>query len=243
MKKLLTIAAVMFGLACLAPVQSQAANVALENYAEGTQYNECLECGEIVQYNHIKITQKIKVAKNWLLPDNVHQFADILNDFVLFQDNVCNFCVDVAQINEAFVHQNIILPTTFIFTIGTPPPFPPVFAGNESIKEQENLCEDCYLDDQNNYVEVFQVIDLTDLYILDPTGIAPGDYLGEFSNLADLWQVNYCEYCEGTIQYNVLEVWQEIRPIPEPATMVLMGSGLVGLVAWRLRKGQPQVEA
>ncbi len=27
-----------------------------------------------------------------------------------------------------------------------------------------------------------------------------------------------------------------VNPIPEPGTMLLMGSGLIGLVAWRIRK-------
>jgi len=243
MKKFFSIAAALLGLAFMAPSNSQAVNLTLENYAEAVQTNECYDCGDIVQVNVTSIYQTIKVAKQWLLPDNVHQLADILNDVVLYQDNICEFCVEVLQLNETYITQYITLPTTLLYTGGPFPGYPPVFAGNEAIEDQFNFCEDCYLDDQINYSVIEQFIDLTDLYVLDASGIPNGGYLSEFSNLAYLDQLNYCYYCANMTQYNIIELYQQIKPVPEPATMVLMGSGLIGLVAWRLRKGHPRTAA
>ena len=243
MKKLLSLAAILLGLAFVAPSSSHATNLTLENYAEAIQTNECEDCSEILQINYTKIYQRIKVAEYWLLPGNVHQFADILNDVELYQDNYCFECYEVEQINETYVIQKITLPTTFLIGGGPSPSFPPVFAGNESIGDQLNVCYSCYDDVQINEFEIYQVIDLTDLFVLDPTGIPNGDYLAEFFNLAYLDQVNYCSYCDYTTQYNIIELYQGIQPIPEPGTIVLMGSGLIGLVAWRVRKGQPKTDA
>ena len=42
----------------------------------------------------------------------------------------------------------------------------------------------------------------------------------------------------GTNPSGNIEAWvANINPIPEPSTMLLFGTGLAGLMAWRYRKG------
>lgn len=232
MKKLLTLTTFLLALAFVGPGTSEAATLHFENYAEVTQYNYGESSSVFEQVNITVIHQRIRLDKYWLLEANSNLLFDFLNDVVLYQDNFCVLCVDVVQENILELYQNIISPELILVQGNLLPGLPPGIHLNEAYEDQENNLFASFDTLQVNFHEVYQVINFFDPISL--TSIIDTDV--NLFNYADIWQVNECFKCWGGSQVNYALILQDIRPIPEPGTILLLGSGLTGIVLWRMRK-------
>ena len=84
-----------------------------------------------------------------------------------------------------------------------------------------------------------------DYEITDPTDALGGrELIGRLTFLssqnANILNLSYLQLWGGDLEnYDKgMDFRANLQPVPEPSTMILLGSGLVGLVGWRYRKSQ-----
>ena len=224
MKKIIPITVFLLTLIFFIPTSSQA--IFIENLSTVFQTNDCFECGNVEQVNRSFITQNIILGSSWFISDNRALLFNALNNIASTdQTNFCVDCNEVEQNNSATVIQNISLPI---------PQLPPSFISNLAEVEQGNICEECRFDDQINSSSITQQITLPDTSTLNPGNSPASSPLSILANFSTISQLNFCIMCDGVSQSNLALVVQnirsqDIRSMPEPGTVLLLGSGLVGL--------------
>jgi len=236
MKKFLTLGAMLLSLAGFTIQNAAASPLEFVNAGIVDQYNGAAYVEEFSQLNVTVLYQTIQVGP-YFVTDPIYQTPLVDNIVLGHQDDICVECYEMYQ-NNYLEFVQVIDPPGFL-NPGAPhggyAPFN--LAINLHDGEQINLGEFAAGVDEFNFEEVYQ-----DLAYNVPTALHPGQLLS-LTNYLEFWQVNECYYCASGSQENILLVHQTIKPIPEPATMMLMGSGLIGLVAWRLRKGRATTNA
>lgn len=227
--------------AIFAPQGAHATPILVANAVEISQNNNCVNCNGVQQANMTVIHQKIRLAEWWFAPANSSLILELANLATINQLNFCDQCLNVTQMNDSFVYQFISPPVILPgspFATPPPPPAPPTLVGNLAQVNQLNFCQDCLNDLQGNFAEIDQY-----LLFREPITLSPGTPLSQLINFAVVTQVNSCLVCDSVLQNNLAVVYQDIRPVPEPGTIVLFGSGLVGLIMRRLMRKSEHVTA
>lgn len=243
MKKFIKISVSLLALILWLPLSSQA--ITLSNYAEVDQYNASRNSAVGYQSNYAFLYQEIILDDLlWVATEGsypgfpVHEFSNIAT---ISQYNESYGSLNVWQENYAFVYQNITIDDGSMagsyFTPVTPGAPPSVIA-NLAQLNMENIAGSIFDFEQINEVVLYQEIylDASSLYVPDNIVSA-----GLFLNFVEIWQENFADNESSEIyQENWAGVYQNIEvavaPVPEPGTMLLLGSGLVGLFGFSRKK-------